>query len=91
MSTTRRNLLKAATTGAAIASAGASSVIACQSVKKLTLLHLTDTHAQLETHWEYMPGQARIIAQRESRSRAIDLPDRALSQDELLQRLYSDA
>jgi hypothetical protein len=24
---------------------------------RLTLLHLTDTHAQLETHPEYMPGQ----------------------------------
>jgi 2',3'-cyclic-nucleotide 2'-phosphodiesterase (5'-nucleotidase family) len=23
--------------------------------KRLTLLHITDTHAQLETHWEYMP------------------------------------
>ena len=29
--------------------------------KRLTLLHLTDTHAQLETHWEYMPGTSPPI------------------------------
>lgn len=31
--------------------------------KRLTLLHLTDTHAQLETHWEYLPGQNSPLAQ----------------------------
>ena len=27
--------------------------------KSLTLLHLTDTHAQLETHWEYLPQREK--------------------------------
>lgn len=25
--------------------------------RKLSLLHFTDTHAQLETHWDYLPGE----------------------------------
>jgi S-sulfosulfanyl-L-cysteine sulfohydrolase len=53
MSTTRRNLLKAA---AAITCIQTRKALASQSKKKVTLLHLTDTHAQLETHWEYLPG-----------------------------------
>jgi len=31
--------------------------------KRLTLLHLTDTHAQLETHPEYLPGKQPEIQQ----------------------------
>lgn len=31
--------------------------------KRVTLLHLTDTHAQLETHWEYLPGRKPEVAQ----------------------------
>jgi 2',3'-cyclic-nucleotide 2'-phosphodiesterase (5'-nucleotidase family) len=40
---------------AAIASAAARSD-QIQGGKRLTLLHFTDTHAQLETHPEYLPG-----------------------------------
>ena len=29
--------------------------------KRVTLLHLTDTHATLETHPEYLPGQSPEI------------------------------
>ena len=54
--------------------AGTCVVAACLSIeksglalapsrgKKVTLLHLTDTHAQLETHWEYLPGRQPAIA-----------------------------
>ena len=30
--------------------------------KSLTLLHVTDTHAQLETHWEYLPQREDAAA-----------------------------
>ena len=30
---------------------------ASKMARKLTLLHFTDTHAQLETHWDYVPGE----------------------------------
>lgn len=61
MSTTRRKVLQAATTTAAIASMHSRNVLAAVPGKKLTLLHLTDTHAQLETHWEYMPSESTKI------------------------------
>lgn len=51
--------------------AGAASLAASRLVraaapsrgKRVTLLHLTDTHAQLESHWEYLPGHQPQLAQ----------------------------
>ena len=42
--------------------------------KRLTLLHLTDTHAQLETHPEYLPGMERM----ESGTEPAHILDRAV-------------
>ena len=58
----RRELLMGAVASAASASllspaiASAATAVAGQT-KRLTLLHLTDTHATLETHPEYLPGE----------------------------------
>ena len=37
-------------------SAGAQETASASAGKRLTLLHFTDSHAQLETHLEYLPG-----------------------------------
>ena len=37
-------------------SAGAQEAASASAGKRLTLLHFTDSHAQLETHLEYLPG-----------------------------------
>jgi S-sulfosulfanyl-L-cysteine sulfohydrolase len=42
--------------GAAVAGAAAGPARADRPGKRVTLLHVTDTHAQLETHPEYVPG-----------------------------------
>ena len=43
-------------TASALGLASSGTFAASQSNnKRCTLLHLTDTHAQLETHWEYFP------------------------------------
>ena len=34
---------------------------ASKMARKLTLLHFTDTHAQLETHWDYVPGEVPLF------------------------------
>ena len=50
--------------------------------RTVTFLHIADTHAQLETHAEYMPGE--IPELRDGRARASDLPPRVWSQDAAL-------
>lgn len=56
MTHSRRQFLTT-TLAAATAAAAPISIFAASPSrrKRLTLLHLTDTHAQLETHWEYLP------------------------------------
>jgi 2',3'-cyclic-nucleotide 2'-phosphodiesterase (5'-nucleotidase family) len=52
--------------GAAGAALSSPLVLArpkASGAKRLTLLHLTDTHAQLETHAEFMPGERPEIQQ----------------------------
>ena len=64
MSVSRRLFMAGAVAGAAGAVLGSPSLIAqsrARGAKRLTLLHLTDTHAQLETHPEYLPGQTPDI------------------------------
>ena len=56
---TRRDLLASAS--AAALTLGVSQARAAQSLdglqgKRVTLLHFTDSHAQLETHLDYLPG-----------------------------------
>ncbi|ODA28531.1 hypothetical protein A6X21_12550 [Planctopirus hydrillae] len=34
-----------------------------ETTRSVTLLHFTDTHAQLETHWDYLPGQLPAFQQ----------------------------
>jgi S-sulfosulfanyl-L-cysteine sulfohydrolase len=60
-SLTRRNLLASvglAATGAGVSAATLDPPNAVQAPegKRATLLHFTDTHAQLETHQDYLPG-----------------------------------
>lgn len=63
MSISRRNFVAGTCAGAASVVLGKSAfALAPASGKRLTLLHLTDTHAQLETHWEYLPGQKAELA-----------------------------
>ena len=60
MSVSRRLFMAGALVGAAGAAVGSRPLFAqpqASGAKRLTLLHLTDTHAQLETHPEYLPGQ----------------------------------
>ena len=60
MSVSRRLFMASALIGAAGAAVGTRPLFAQPKVagaKRLTLLHLTDMHAQLETHPEYLPGQ----------------------------------
>ncbi len=49
--------------GAAALALGHGTAAAAEprSLKHLTLLHISDTHAQLETHPEYMPGETPDI------------------------------
>jgi S-sulfosulfanyl-L-cysteine sulfohydrolase len=66
-SLTRRQLVNsvALAAGSGVVSAVAPSMSAqldqSQTGKRLTLLHFTDTHAQLETHPEYLPGASPEI------------------------------
>ena len=59
----RRQFVTGLCTGAASLAIGQRSFAASPSGRgnHLTLLHLTDTHAQLETHWEYMPSASPQI------------------------------
>lgn len=64
MSVSRRLFMAGAVAGAAGAVLGAPSLFAqprASGAKRLTLLHLTDTHAQIETHPEYLPGRTPDI------------------------------
>lgn len=64
MSISRRRIVTGTCVGAACLSIEKSGLaLAPSRGKKVTLLHLTDTHAQLETHWEYLPGQQPEIAE----------------------------
>ena len=56
MSISRRRFVAGAFAGAATLAISQNAFSAPTGRKRLTLLHLTDTHAQLETHWEYLPG-----------------------------------
>lgn len=60
---TRREFVAGAAAGAAYLSlaGGARAESAKPGRRRLTLLHVTDTHAQLETHPEYLPGEAPEI------------------------------
>ena len=63
MNLSRRNLVTGACVGAAYLATGKCGLaLASGRGKRVTLLHLTDTHAQLESHWEYLPGQKSAIA-----------------------------
>jgi 2',3'-cyclic-nucleotide 2'-phosphodiesterase (5'-nucleotidase family) len=59
MTLSRREFLTTAAAGAASLTAAGSAPAAGPGAKprRLTLLHVTDTHAQLETHPEYLPGE----------------------------------
>ena len=59
MGLTRRSFLTGALAGAAGVPLGRGPAAArgVGGGKRLTLLHVTDTHAQLETHPEYLPGE----------------------------------
>ena len=81
---TRRRLLAGAS-AATVALGGASSLPAETAPekpekvdgKRVTLLHFTDSHAQLETHLDYLPGRPRMACRRRPRaSRADDRPCR---------------
>lgn len=61
MNPTRRQFLATSVTAAAISPLLGYRAFGQSRGKRLTLLHLTDTHAQLETHWEYLPGGRREI------------------------------
>lgn len=58
MTISRREFVVGAGAGAAYLAAGGMGGTAAAEPegKKVTLLHVTDTHAQLETHPEYVPG-----------------------------------
>ncbi|MGN6544477.1 MAG: bifunctional metallophosphatase/5'-nucleotidase [Aureliella sp.] len=56
MNISRRNFVAGTCAGAACLTGGRlARAVAPSGGKRVTLLHLTDTHAQLETHWEYLP------------------------------------
>lgn len=58
MSISRRKFVAGACAGAAYMVMGSTGFAAAPKPgeKRVTLLHFTDTHAQLETHAEYLPG-----------------------------------
>ena len=58
----RKFLLTTAAAAASTAFAKAQSV-APRTGRRVTLLHMADTHAQLETHPDYMPGEQPEIQQ----------------------------
>lgn len=60
MSISRRAFVTGLAASSAIA--GGSSAWGAARTKRLTLLHATDTHAQLESHPEYLPGHAPDMA-----------------------------
>ena len=56
---TRRHLLASASTAAlalGVVRAKAAQSLDSLRGKRVTLLHFTDSHAQLETHLDYLPG-----------------------------------
>ncbi|MGV3483559.1 MAG: bifunctional metallophosphatase/5'-nucleotidase [Planctomycetaceae bacterium] len=62
MSISRRNFVAGTCAGAACLTAGqVASALGPANAKRVTLLHLTDSHAQLESHWEYFPGHQPTI------------------------------
>lgn len=57
MEISRRRFVAGTCAGAALLTMGRGAFASSRTAgKRLTLLHVTDTHAQLETHWEYLPG-----------------------------------
>lgn len=62
MTISRRNFVAGTCASAAYLTTGKlASACAPSSGKRVTLLHLTDTHAQLEGHWEYLPGHQPML------------------------------
>lgn len=58
MTLSRRNFVAGTCAGAACLTSGKRTSAAAPLIgKRVTLLHLTDTHAQLESHWEFLPAQ----------------------------------
>jgi 2',3'-cyclic-nucleotide 2'-phosphodiesterase (5'-nucleotidase family) len=60
MSISRRAFLSTSAAGAAcvVAQSAGYAIAKDEDSRRLTLLHVTDTHAQLETHPEYLPGES---------------------------------
>lgn len=58
----RRRFLNAAGSLALCGLAGAHPARSADGAKQVTLLHLTDTHGQLETHLEYLPDATPNLA-----------------------------
>lgn len=64
MGISRRRFVTGACAGAALLTMGRGAFASTRAAgKRLTLLHVTDTHAQLETHWEYLPEASPQLAQ----------------------------
>lgn len=64
MTISRRKFLLTTTAAAAVAAAGSPLTFGARSPgRRITLLHMADTHAQIETHPEYMPGEQPEIQQ----------------------------
>src|SRR5688572_4572303 len=64
MGISRRRFVTGACAGAALLTLRPGAFASTRADgKRLTLLHVTDTHAQLETHWEYLPGGSPQLAQ----------------------------
>ncbi len=59
MSISRRAFISTSVAGAAcvVAQSAGYAIAKNEDSRRLTLLHVTDTHAQLETHSEYLPGE----------------------------------
>ncbi len=48
-------LVRLAVTAILLGLASVFLLLPAENVKRVRLLHLADTHAQLDTHWEYLP------------------------------------
>ncbi len=57
----RRSFLASALGFAAVESVPGFGMATQAGARRCTLLHLTDTHGQLESHLEYMPGEEPIL------------------------------
>lgn len=60
---TRRNFLLSAAAAASQSLGRAAEVSAPRAARRVTLLHMADTHAQLESHPDFLPGEQPEIQQ----------------------------